>query len=185
MKPRLTRAALEAMLDKLAADSTPVEPTPGAMCYMPAPPMAYREYDCPTCHGITNYRSEWFTGDEFSEMRRASFDVNQVAAWRRLVLEIRKHGLDIAFAEESLCAVCRPDAAEFKVVATLRFPDAKDDVHLENDAIGHLDLLLAVVKGEIVYLGERDEASPLRHYIPQIRKLVGLRAKRSPRKPKL
>lgn len=184
MKPRLTRAALEAMLDKLAADSTPVEATPGAMCYMPAPPMDYKEYRCPKCAGITHYRSERFMGEDATGVRQTSFNVDQVAAWRRLAHEIRKHGVDIAFVEESLCINCSPDATEFKVGATLRFPDANDEVHLENDAISHLDLLLAVVKGEVVYLGERDEASPLRNHIPQIRKMIGIKAKRPRRKQK-
>jgi hypothetical protein len=179
MKPRLSRATLESMLDALAVDSpfAPTQSTPGAMCYMPCPPLEYQEYRCPVCRGITRYSSRGYTSEDIPDVRRADIAIDEVPAWRRLVKELRRCGVDISFNEKALCIHCHPDATEFVVSATLKFPDVPEVLSFEDDAIDELAPLLAVVQGKIAYKDADDSTSPLSEHVSKLREMIGLKSK--------
>lgn len=138
----------------------------GAMCYEMAAPPDRAEYICPKCCEKTIYVNDYGA---------SSFIETELENCRRIFSTIKKRAdFSIALDESSYCVHCSPKAKKHRLRLVVTYGNGHkhtSSVISEDD----LNILKGFLGNKDTYVSAKDAVLSLKHEIPRIRKLLGIK----------
>jgi hypothetical protein len=170
----LDRAAVRAMLKRLADAPAPTQLALGAMCYDVSSPPLRVDYICPKCGERTLYDSSKVATEKPYDMGITWTVERELPYCRSEFQELRKvAGKAIAFDESQFCRKCSPKVTRPKLVLHISYQGGKvRDV----EAIDHRDvrILREFLSGKLKTKGDNEGESPLKTDLPRLQELLGV-----------
>lgn len=174
----LDRAAVRAMLKRLAETPPPTQLATGAMCYAMASPPNRADYICPKCGERTLYDNSKYKTEKPYDMGIAWTVERELPYCRSEFQELRKiAGHAIEFDESQFCRKCSPNVTKPKLVLHISY---KDDNVRDVEAIDHHDLriLRKFLAGELKTTSDNEGEAPLKNDLPRLQELLGVKLER-------
>jgi hypothetical protein len=170
----LDRAAIRALLKRLADTPAPNKTSTGAMCYSVAPSPPRAEYICPKCGERTLYDDS-----KLKPEKQREYGVDEVRweipACRRELQELRKVAGDaVALDESQFCRKCSPKITEPKLVLHISYAGGKVRA-VEKIDHGDLRMLRELLSGELLTTGDNEGTYPLKEFLPRLEELLGVK----------
>lgn len=165
----LNRAAVRALLKKLADSPPPKHLALGAMCYEPMSRIARADYVCPKCGERTLYENNK------SREYIAEIVERGIPCCRREFDKLRRVANE-AFSLDELqfCRKCSPTVVEPKLTLHISYADGKTR-DVENISYIDLRILHELLSGKLVSKDGRDRESPLKDSLPRLEELLGVK----------
>jgi len=153
---------LDKLLKAVSERPVPQKLSGGAMCYSMVAPPDRVEYVCPTCGAKTLH-----------SLRKAGlgYQALSIREYRSYVDQLKQIGLDIRLDESCLCSACTKESAK-TLALEVAYKGKKTRSGLRD--IDDLRILLAFVKGRLVWKGEQDDEHALKPELPRICELLGI-----------
>ena len=167
----LDRAAIRAMLKRLADTAPPTKDTMGASCYGPRPPITRSDYVCPHCSERTLYEEN----SEKQGMHGIADVVDrEIPECRREYIELRKVAHEAVVLDEAqFCRKCSPDVTEPAILLRVIYEDGKprdiQNIHAED-----LRILREFLAGELMHKQTNDGQTSLKHSLSRLQQLLGV-----------
>jgi len=168
----LDRAAVRAMLKRLADTPAPKMTVFGAECYKPAGPSDRVDYLCPKCgertlyvrhrQGLPDDPVVWIVDKELPKCRREFQELHKLAQDA------------IEFDESQFCRKCSPKVTSPKMAIHVTYEGAKAR-DVENITANDLRLLREFFAGDLMHHGFQDEKTPLQKSLPRLQELLGVK----------
>jgi len=170
----LDRAAIRALLKRLADLPVPKEDFLSAMCYEMALPPRRADYVCPKCGERTLYDDSKLSNEEWIGKGLAQVVDREIPSCRRACLELRKVAGDaVVFDESQFCRKCSPKVTAPKLVLHVSYKgekarDVADVTH------GDLEALHDLLTGQLLTKDDKGFACPLKNCLPRLCVLLGV-----------
>jgi hypothetical protein len=170
----LDRAAVRAMLKRLADTPPPKAKTRGAMCYSVALPPDRADYICPKCGERTIYDLKTSATERPGERGITETVEWGIASCRRQFEELRKvAGKSIMLDESQYCRKCSPKVVSPKLVLHVSYngEKARDIENIDSD---DLHILTDFLAGNLL-TESYDDKNPLKDDLPRLQELLGVK----------
>lgn len=160
----LDRAAVRALLKRLADTPPPTKLSAGASCYKPISLPDRADYICPKCGERTLY------------IKDGSFDVKySIPDCRGPIKEIRElAGNAISFDESQFCRKCSPKVRNPKLILRIAFA-GEPTREIERFNADDLRILRDFLAGKLVSKNGTDWELPLKSSLPRLQELLGVK----------
>jgi hypothetical protein len=171
----LDRAAIRAMLKRLANTPAPENTSFGAMCYKPASLPKRADYVCPKCGERTLYDDSKLSTEEWVKNGLARIVEREIPSCRREFQGLRKVAGDAMTLDESqFCRKCSPSVTEPKLVLHICYDGGKVR-DIEKIDHGDLRMLREFLNGELLTTGDNEGEYPLKEFLPRLQELLGVK----------
>ncbi len=167
----LDRAAIRAMLKRLADATPPDNLAIGAMCYAVMMPPRSADYICPRCGERTLYQE---SNEKHCIHGIALVVNNEIPECRREYAELRKiAGEAVTFDESQFCRKCSPNVTEPKLQFHIMYEDGKPR-DISNIRAEDLRILREFLAGRLIHQQANDSQSALKQSLPRLQQLLGI-----------
>lgn len=159
---KLDRKDIQAKLQKLSLVPAP-PPTPGAMCYTPAPEPVSAAYVCPLCGEKTIYTGHTAKGLQFGlDSARREFQLLQKVAKDAIRLD-----------ESEFCRKCTPGTNEPSFTLFVDYGD--NAPHKVSRVVSNdIKLIRELLEGQTGHTGFNDSVEPLKNMVKRLEQLMGV-----------
>ncbi len=167
----LDRAAIRAMLKRLADTPPPTDFKSSAMCYRAEAPHDRIDYICPKCGertlyvkhrpGLPDDPAMWLLDMELPRCRREFEELRKVA-----------HDA-VALDESQFCRKCSPNVTSPEIVIHITYAGGKTR-DVEKVTAADLQILREFLAGDLMHRGFPDLEASLKEYLPRLQQLLGI-----------
>lgn len=169
----LSKEEITKLLKKLAASKPPSQiKNIHALCYSQALPAEKFEYVCPKCGEKTIYAY-----DPSKNKFNIDFLGYELSECRRLIKEIKVKGLNAQLDELEFCKKCCPQVTSARLILIVKYPGDKGVHRVKGVTANDLKLIWEFLSGKDKHVGNRDDETPLKDYLPRLQELLGIKNK--------
>ncbi|OFY77589.1 MAG: hypothetical protein A2281_02025 [Bacteroidetes bacterium RIFOXYA12_FULL_38_20] len=168
--PSFSKEDLIRKLIHLSMSPVPENLQQGAMCYSAMREPDSVSYICPQCSEKTLYTISDKDFYQISNIVRYN-----IHSCRSMAEKIK--GLDLRIDEKQFCKKCSPDVVSPQLCLYTHIHGEEDTIKVSSISADDLEILQEFLSGKLIHSGDRDEQTPLKNYIPQIERMLGIKIK--------